>query len=105
MTRGRKAGRQRTEGPQRKCLGCKQVRPQAELMRLVAESGQAVPGVHKPGRGCWLCRDAKCAAAALKSGQIPRALKGKGKAPGLGLLLEWMGLRSLDGDGEGGLKS
>ena len=74
-------------------------------MRLVAEAGQAVPGVHRPGRGCWLCRDAKCAVTALKSGQIPRALKGKAAAPELGRLLEWMGLRSLDGDGEGGLKS
>ncbi len=105
MTRGRRAGRHRPAGPHRKCVGCRRVRPQAELMRLVAETGQAVPGLHKPGRGCWLCRDAKCAVAALKSGQIPRALKGKAKAPGLGLLLEWMGLRSLDGDGGSGLKS
>jgi predicted RNA-binding protein YlxR (DUF448 family) len=64
-------------------------------MRLVAESGVAVPGVGRPGRGCWLCRDAKCAASTLKSGQIPRALKGKAAAPELAALLEWMGLTGM----------
>jgi predicted RNA-binding protein YlxR (DUF448 family) len=74
-------------------------------MRLVAEAGQAVPGLGKPGRGCWLHRDEKCAVEALKRGQIPRALKGKAAAPGLRLLLDWMGLPSLDGGGGSGLKS
>jgi len=41
----------------------------------------------------------------LKTGQIPRALKTQVEAPELGRLLEWMGLRSLDGDGGSGLKS
>jgi predicted RNA-binding protein YlxR (DUF448 family) len=104
MTRGKRAAR-RPAGPQRKCVGCRQVKPQGELMRLVAEAGQTVPGDRKPGRGCWLCRDGKCAVAALKAGQIPRALKGKAGAPELGRLLEWMGLRSLDGGGGSGLKS
>jgi predicted RNA-binding protein YlxR (DUF448 family) len=78
--------------PQRRCVGCRKVRPQPELLRLVAEGGQAVPGRHKPGRGCWLCRDEACARSALKTGQIPRALKGGAPAPELARLLEWMGL-------------
>ncbi len=78
--------------PQRRCVGCRKVRPQPELLRLVAEAGQAVPGRRKPGRGCWLCRDEACARSALKTGQIPRALKGRAAAPELGRLLEWMGL-------------
>jgi len=90
MTRGRRAQRQRPAVPQRKCVGCRRVKPQPELLRLVAEAGQAVPGRHKPGRGCWLCRDASCARAALKSGQIPRALKGQAAAPELSRLLEWL---------------
>ena len=80
------------------------VKPQPELFRLVAEEGRAVPGRGKPGRGCWLCRDEKCAREALKKGEIPRALKGKAGAPGLASLLDWMGLR-LDGNRDGGLKS
>ena len=81
------------------------MRPQLELLRLVGEGGQAVPGAGKAGRGCWLCREEACARSALKTGQIPRALKGGGAAPELGRLLEWMGLRSLDGDGASRLKS
>ena len=73
-------------------MGCRKVRPQGELLRLVAEEGRAVPGAGKPGRGCWLCREEACARSALKTGQIPRALKGGGTAPELGRLLEWMGL-------------
>lgn len=91
--------------PQRRCVGCRKVRPKAELLRLVAEGGQAALGAGRAGRGCWLCRDEACARSALKTGQIPRALKGGGAAPELGRLLEWMGLRALDGDGGGRLKS
>ncbi len=90
--------------PQRRCVGCRLVKPQPELLRLVAEEGRAVPGKGKPGRGCWLCREEKCAREALRKGEIPRALKGKAGAPGLASLLDWMGLR-LDGDRDGGLKS
>ena len=87
------------------CVGCRRRKPQAELLRLVAEGGLAVPGAGKPGRGCWLCRDEGCARKALKTGQIPRALKGKAEAPEAAALLGWIGLRSLDGDGGSGLKS
>jgi len=89
------------------------VRPQADLLRLVAEEGQAVPGQGRPGRGCWLCRDPGCAKAALKTGQIPRALKGKAAAPMLDRLLQWMAegaarssaRAALDGNRGCGLKS
>ena len=95
----------RPAAPQRRCVGCRKVRPQGELLRLAAEGGKVAPGAGKPGRGCWLCRDEACARSAQKTGQIPRALKGGGAAPELGRLLEWMGLRSLDGDGGSRLKS
>src|SRR5438046_6938444 len=105
MGRGRRAGRTRPAVPQRRCVGCRKTRPQPELFRLAAQDGQAVPGRFKPGRGCWLCRDEHCAREALKRGEISRALKGKAVQPTLASLLEWMGLRSLDGNGGGGLKS
>jgi len=92
VTRGKRAGHVRPAVPQRKCVGCRKVKPQPELLRLVAEGGQAVPGRHKPGRGCWVCRDDRCARDALKSGQISRALRGKAAAPPLASLLDWMGL-------------
>src|SRR5215813_12444133 len=90
MGRGRRAQRQRPALPQRRCVGCRRVRPQPEMLRLVAEAGRAVPGRHKPGRGGWLCRDASCARAAVKSGAIPRALKGQVAAPELDRLLTWL---------------
>jgi len=75
------------------------------LLRLAAEAGQVVAGKGKPGRGCWICREEKCAREALRRGEIPRALKGKAAAPTLDRLLEWMGPGSLDGDGASGLKT
>jgi predicted RNA-binding protein YlxR (DUF448 family) len=81
------------------------VRSWRELLRLVAEDGETVAGLGKPGRGCWICRDAACAREALKGSGIARALKGKGAAPTLDRLLGWMGLASLDGDGGSRLKS
>ena len=91
--------------PQRRCVGCRKVRPRRELLRLVAENGETAEGLGKPGRGCWICRDAGCAREVLRRREIPRALKGKAAAPTLDRLLGWMGLGSLDGDGGGGLKS
>ncbi|TMA39473.1 MAG: DUF448 domain-containing protein [Deltaproteobacteria bacterium] len=106
MTRGRRAGRLRPVEPQRRCVGCRRVRPRRELLRLVADgSGEAVPGLGKPGRGCWLCRDARCAREAVRTRAIPRALKGKAAAPPLDRLLGWVGSGSLDDGGGGRLKS
>jgi len=70
------------------------------------KGGLAVPGMSKPGRGCWLCKEERCAKEAVKGGQIARAFKGKAKSPALERLLQWFsGLGSLDGDGGHGLKS
>jgi predicted RNA-binding protein YlxR (DUF448 family) len=80
--------------PQRRCLGCREVKPQPELFRLVAEAGRVAPGRGKPGRGAWLCRSERCAREALKRGDFGRALKGKAAAPQMASLLEWMGLTS-----------
>jgi uncharacterized protein len=92
--------------PQRRCVGCRKVRPQRELFRLVADAaGEAVPGRGKPGRGCWLCRDERCAREAVKTRAIARALKGKAATPTLDRLLGWMGPGSLDGGGGSRLKS
>jgi predicted RNA-binding protein YlxR (DUF448 family) len=104
--RGRRARHVRPAQPQRRCVGCRQPRPQTELLRLVAQDGEAVPGKGKPGRGCWLCKEERCAREAVKSGQIARALKGKARGPSLPRLREWIGLGgSLDADGGRGLKS
>ena len=92
MGRGRRAGRSRPAVPRRRCVGCRQVRPQPELFRLVLEEARVAPGKGQPGRGAWLCRNETCARDALRKGEIFRALKRKVAAPPLASLLEWMGL-------------
>ena len=91
MGRGRRAGHVRPAQPQRRCVGCREARPQRELLRLVAEGGQVALGAKAPGRGCYLCRNERCATKAVKSGQIKRALKGKAEGPALSRVLEWIG--------------
>lgn len=45
--------------PQRRCVGCRRVRPQAELVRLVQTDGVWRLDLKRrePGRGTWVCRD------------------------------------------------
>ena len=68
--------------PQRTCLGCRAKKDRAALRRLVlirAEdgSGQVVwdPQAAAPGRGAWLCPEARCLEAALKKRALGRAFK------------------------------
>jgi predicted RNA-binding protein YlxR (DUF448 family) len=42
--------------PIRTCVGCRQLRPQAELLRCVIDvDGTIRIDRHAPGRGAWLC--------------------------------------------------
>ncbi|HEX7022297.1 MAG TPA: YlxR family protein [Trueperaceae bacterium] len=46
--------------PMRRCVACRQSRPQAELVRLCRDAAgdwQLDPERRAPGRGAWLCRD------------------------------------------------
>ena len=71
-------------------MGCRKVRAQADLLRIGTEEGRAVPGRARPGRGCYLCRDERCVRAAVKGGQIARALKSRASPPGLDEVLRWL---------------
>jgi predicted RNA-binding protein YlxR (DUF448 family) len=45
-----------THVPIRTCIGCRQRRPQAELLRCVLDAhGVVRVDRHAPGRGAWLC--------------------------------------------------
>jgi uncharacterized protein len=89
VVRGRRLGRIRPEEPQRRCVGCRMVRPQRELLRLWVRGAEVAPGPG-PGRGCYICRDPECARKAVKAGQIARALRGLGEGPALDRLLGWL---------------
>lgn len=62
--------------PMRQCLGCRQMMPKRELVRVV-RSPEGVVSLDRsgrsPGRGAYLCGDPDCFAKAKKSKALERA--------------------------------
>ena len=70
--------------PRRTCVGCRQVRLKAELLRLVRgnDGSVAVDRRHQaPGRGAYTCPTAECLEKTLAHGRLARALRGAVRAP------------------------
>jgi predicted RNA-binding protein YlxR (DUF448 family) len=64
--------------PQRSCIGCRTVRGQRELLRIVrdADGGMTLDmGQRLPGRGAYLCPDPRCVARGLRPKTLERAFK------------------------------
>ena len=62
--------------PMRQCVGCREMRPKRELIRAVKskEGDISLDFLGKlPGRGAYICADAKCLARAKKSKALERA--------------------------------
>lgn len=62
--------------PMRMCIGCRQMRPKRELVRLVrsADGNVFVDATGKAaGRGAYICRDAACLQRAVKARAIEHA--------------------------------
>ncbi len=56
--------------PLRKCLGCNEMKPKKELVRVVKNAEGEVSldlTGRKNGRGAYVCRDSQCFAKARKS--------------------------------------
>ena len=64
--------------PRRTCIGCRQIRPKAELVRL-ARGGDGDVVVDRqqmaPGRGAYACPTLECLDKALAQGRLVRAFK------------------------------
>ena len=62
--------------PMRQCLGCREMKPKRELIRVVkspeGEISLDFKG-KKPGRGAYLCPDPQCLARARKARALERA--------------------------------
>lgn len=62
--------------PMRQCLGCREMKPKKELIRVVkspeGEISLDFKG-KKPGRGAYLCPDPACLAKVRKSRALERA--------------------------------
>lgn len=68
---------QKRKPPLRMCSGCGEMKPKAELVRIV-RSPQGEVGIDlvgkKPGRGAYICRSAECLSAARKKKRLERSL-------------------------------
>ena len=68
---------QKRKTPLRMCMGCGEMKPKSELVRIVRSPEGEVsldPVGKKPGRGAYLCASAECLRAARKKKRIERAL-------------------------------
>ncbi|MDD3337042.1 MAG: YlxR family protein [Eubacteriales bacterium] len=66
--------------PMRMCVGCREMKPKKELLRVVRSPDGVVsldPSGKKPGRGAYCCYSADCLKRALKQGQLDRQLEVK----------------------------
>lgn len=64
--------------PMRMCVGCREMKPKKELLRVVkspqGEISMDTTG-KKPGRGAYVCKSSQCLQRAAKSRQLERALE------------------------------
>lgn len=61
--------------PMRMCLGCREMKPKRELIRIVMNKNKEVTldfTGKMPGRGAYICDNAQCAAKLKKSRGIER---------------------------------
>ena len=62
--------------PMRQCLGCREMKPKKELIRVV-RSPEGVISLDfrgkAPGRGAYLCHSGECLKKAIKSKALERA--------------------------------
>ncbi len=66
--------------PMRMCVGCREMKPKKELIRVVKRpTGEiALDQTGKmPGRGAYVCRNQACLTKAIKQKQLDRALEHK----------------------------
>ena len=64
--------------PMRMCVGCREMKPKAQLLRVVKpQEGQAhIDRTGKsPGRGAYICAQGECFKKARKSRALERALE------------------------------
>ncbi len=66
--------------PMRMCVGCREMKPKKELLRVVrsAEGAVSIDLTGKaPGRGAYLCKSVACLERAIKSKALDRAFEQK----------------------------
>ncbi len=63
--------------PMRRCVACRESKPQADLMRFTFWGGQLLPDTDKKsdGRGYYLCKNEDCINTAIKRKAFNRACR------------------------------
>lgn len=64
--------------PQRQCVGCKEMKPKKELLRVIRTPEEEIildTTGKKNGRGAYLCSSLECLKMARKSKGLERSLK------------------------------
>ena len=64
--------------PLRMCLGCKEMKPKRELIRVVKNNEEEISidlVGKKPGRGAYICRSADCLEQAIKAKRLEKAFE------------------------------
>ncbi|WP_038287296.1 RNase P modulator RnpM [Acetivibrio straminisolvens] len=64
--------------PMRMCLGCQEMRPKKELIRVVKNKENEISldfNGKKPGRGAYLCKSISCFEKARKGRKFERAFE------------------------------
>ena len=64
--------------PMRQCVGCREMKPKKELVRVVKSPEGVVSMDLKgkaPGRGAYVCREEGCLRKAIKTGALGRAFE------------------------------
>ncbi|HHV29601.1 RNase P modulator RnpM [Acetivibrio mesophilus] len=64
--------------PMRMCLGCQEMRPKKELIRVVKNKENEISldfNGKKPGRGAYLCKSVSCFEKARKGRKLEKAFE------------------------------
>ncbi|MCR5640853.1 MAG: YlxR family protein [Lachnospiraceae bacterium] len=64
--------------PMRKCVGCNEMKPKTELVRVLRQTDQSVvidTSGKANGRGAYLCKNEACLQKAMKTKALERSLK------------------------------
>jgi len=64
--------------PMRQCVGCREMKPKKELIRVVKSPEGTVSLDFKgkaPGRGAYVCPDAQCLRKAIRTKALERAFE------------------------------
>ena len=73
-----KSGTRKADKVTRRCVGCNEIRPKGELIRIVRDKEGNVSvdiSGRANGRGAYLCRNAECLKKAIKSRALNRSFK------------------------------